>query len=372
MPYWFGQVGHSLDDIFEEADGRVQVADNYEPFKDDCLRLSRFTGVNVPRNATILDARLVPRLSSGSQDKADFRIYGEATGNSARPSALAPDNAISSKSLTTNYAEFVDTDFSDGAAGRFHWQITDVVQELVNRGDWTGGNAMSFVIRDNGTSLTLFKNYDIGDPDYLYILYEIPGASICRSVVHGLDDGRQAGSTFSHDGIGIYLGGMPQYGLIRFTNITIPAGAEITSCKLQLYVPSSGDPALTISVEDIANSARLASLSATIDDKDFGTVEVDWSATGLTDWQDTPELKTLLQHVVDQGGWASGNAASFIFYNQTDGEIFYPSAYEHSWERQDEHWQAAKLHVWYTAVAGRYKIQQLATGLTGGLRQGAS
>jgi hypothetical protein len=359
MSYWFGEVSHSLDDIFEEDDGTVQTADNYEPFKNDCWRLARFTEVAIPRGATILDARYMTFVASVSDaGKADFRIYGEAVGSSARPSALALDYAISSKSLTAAYTSCVSERFVGDKAGYYHWDVTDVIQELVDRGDWTSGNALSLIMRDSGASDTRFKSYDIGQPDKLEVLYQMSGSSICRWIEHSLDDARQAGVSVNTDGDGVYIG-TAAYGYFRFTDVGIPPGAEITACTLQLFCPTSDtdDANLKISVEDSADAPRLAVDEQFVSTRDYGAVNVSWSQSG---------------RVVDQGGWASGNACAFVLYDQSS-LVYNVSTYDYDDARQNNHWYAARLHVSYLGgAAARYKKKALWSGLSGGLSQGVA
>jgi len=99
---------------------------------------------------------------------------------------------------------------------------------------------------------------------------------------------------------------------VRFRNVTIPVGATIvsafvrytsnnaengTTCNADLYGESSIVPALFTTFVDFQGRVRTAA-------------KVDWDNIGA--WvagtqYDTPDIASLVQEIIDIGGWASGN-----------------------------------------------------------------
>ena len=143
------QTGLSADDA-EQFDSSVDTIDNdldigfdTESGKKQTVGL-RFQDIDIPKDATILDANIVFTSKGVSTGDATFMIKGINEGNVAKFSNTAND--ITSR-LTTSAQVVWDTAEWDGAARTFETSdITPVVQEIINRDDWAGGNTMGFVI----------------------------------------------------------------------------------------------------------------------------------------------------------------------------------------------------------------------------------
>jgi len=105
---------------------------------------------------------------------------------------------------------------------------------------------------------------------------------------------------------------------LRFQNIAIPAGATIDSAVLRLTANQSGSSSvnLTVRAEDSADPATYRANSGDISGRSY-TTGVTWSTgswnSGTT--YNSPELKTVVQSLVDQAGWQSGNAMAFTIYS---------------------------------------------------------
>ena len=111
---------------------------------------------------------------------------------------------------------------------------------------------------------------------------------------------------------------------MRFTNITIPQGTTIDSAYLTLTAsnPMSGAAVKArISADDTDDAATFS----TVGDFDTRyaartTARVDWD--NIAAWTneleyDSPEIKTVIQEIVDRGGWTSGNDIA-IFWEDFD------------------------------------------------------
>lgn len=112
---------------------------------------------------------------------------------------------------------------------------------------------------------------------------------------------------------------------LRFTNVAIPKFANnIQSAYIQFTVKGTSknfDPcALTIQVENSANAAAFTDNSASLSSRTMANGSITWNVSG-TSWgtagsagtdQQTPNLKTLIQPIVFNNSWASGNAMAFF------------------------------------------------------------
>jgi hypothetical protein len=112
---------------------------------------------------------------------------------------------------------------------------------------------------------------------------------------------------------------------VRFTGANIPVGATITNATIQFTAHSSGSAATTLTVKGHknTNAPTFTSTGHDITARPVTTASVTWSpATWASDArgaaQKTPELKTIVQEIVNQAGWASGRPLVFIISGTGD------------------------------------------------------
>jgi len=109
---------------------------------------------------------------------------------------------------------------------------------------------------------------------------------------------------------------------LRFTNVEIPAGSMILSASIQFTVDETKqkDPAnYVIYAEDNANPVTFATDAYSITSRVWSTDSVNWENVPAWDAEDdageaqmTPELKSLVQMLVNKNDWISGNAMAFF------------------------------------------------------------
>jgi|GEM_PF-419424 len=123
-----------------------------------------------------------------------------------------------------------------------------------------------------------------------------------------------------------YDGTIKQHIGVRFTNITIPQGAIIQNAYIQFATkgdktPTSG--AIVIKGQAIDNAPTFTSTAFNLTTRVVTTDSVTWAGSTSTTWgttgggtrgadQKTPDLKTIVQGLVNRSGWASGNAMAFL------------------------------------------------------------
>lgn len=101
---------------------------------------------------------------------------------------------------------------------------------------------------------------------------------------------------------------------MRFTNITILQKATIDEAYLTIYAGNSDNGTVVntrISAEDVDDAATFADNEGAFDTRwaNRTTARVDWDA--IAAWTqntayNSPEIKTVIQEIVDRDGWASG------------------------------------------------------------------
>lgn len=106
---------------------------------------------------------------------------------------------------------------------------------------------------------------------------------------------------------------------MRFADAGIPAGATITYADVKFLVKEeqiAGEITLTINGEKSANAETFSEVAGNISARFLTTASVEWSPQSwadLTDQNDsTPDLKTIIQEIVDLSGWESGNSIAII------------------------------------------------------------
>lgn len=118
----------------------------HDPVFGDQFGAFRFVDVSVAQGASIYKANLGFYVSASDPGDVSTTIYGIDEDNTAdfagspfgRPTTSASGNETYSSSIGVNAI----------------WQtgVTSQVQEIINRGGWSSGNAMGFILLNNGTT----------------------------------------------------------------------------------------------------------------------------------------------------------------------------------------------------------------------------
>lgn len=114
-----------------------------------------FRGVTIPASATISAAHISFKADgNGSVTTCKVIIYGNDTASAIYPGSFA---AYGLKVTTTASVSWTITAWTSGT---FYDSpdLSTVVQEIVNRVDWTSGNAMMFLVKDDGSTANAIRN----------------------------------------------------------------------------------------------------------------------------------------------------------------------------------------------------------------------
>jgi hypothetical protein len=113
---------------------------------------------------------------------------------------------------------------------------------------------------------------------------------------------------------------------MRFPSVTVPAKAIITSAKITLnayWSHSNTDVNVKIYGNDVDNAVAPTT---------FGEAQGLVLTTAYTLWSaipawtmgtnyDTPDLKTIIQEIIDRSGWASGQAIQIVIRNNSSSDL---------------------------------------------------
>lgn len=160
--------------------------------------------------------------------------------------------------------------------------------------------------------------------------------------------------------VGAYDATFYQFGCgLRFTNVTIPQGATITTAYLivtawEAYPGNDAAQWYSKIRGQAADNGATFSTLADFNSRDWAVATpVAWS--GNTAWTDnqeyqSPEIKTLIQAIVNRAGWTSGNALA-LSWDDFDNQSAHSLNRRCVWEYDGSTTKAVKLHIEYESSA---------------------
>lgn len=105
---------------------------------------------------------------------------------------------------------------------------------------------------------------------------------------------------------------------LRFNNITIAQGTSIDSANIDVYSVNDKTMDIYIYGEDTTNAAQITS-GSDFYSRTRTSQSVTWSETfDTSQWFTTPDMSAIIEELVDQGSWSSGNSMQF-FFNESAG-----------------------------------------------------
>jgi len=331
----------------------------------------RFQNIFIPHGATIDSAFVVFCSHEGksAEDTAKITIYGEASDN---PATFDLDHLITDRPSTTASVYWQVQE--EWGLWEFYRtpDLKSIIQEIIDRPGWAYGNSLALIMTgqnqgpsdlENAREVEAFEN--IADPEdggdgknhpervpMLKIYYTAPVYAFERRIVQnggndtiGLSNGQiviiatssddagqeqDAMDALYDDDLDIGWEGDPEKMFIvtaglRFQNISIPQDATIDSAfvvfcshegksaedtaKITIYGEAS-DNAQTYNLEELITSRPATAASV------YWQIQEEW---GLWEFYRTPDLKTIIQEIVDRPGWAWGNSLALVMTGQNQG-----------------------------------------------------
>ena len=297
---------------------------------DNTLIGLRFSDLNVPQGATIERAVLKLTPNGGGSSPTQVRVVGEATDNAVTflPGNSSLSNRINSSSQHT--AADVTWDIERWNMNSVYWDSIDisaVLNEITQRPGWCAGNSVALYLegmgdrrfvsfdRDPWFAPALEVTYDPSSVDFSDTCLRqrtaavVSGGSndLIESVVDGSIDAA-ANMLRTSDGIDEQSIGL------RFQSIDVPANATISSAYLQLTSAGfeTGDVHLAIDIQASASAAQFSATDNSLSSRTYSGSPVAWNnvpETPAGSSSRSPDLTSLIQGMVNRGGWVSGNSA---------------------------------------------------------------
>ncbi len=287
----------------------------------------RFDGVDVPRGADINLAQFVISSTTLQNGDIEFIIAGEDTGHSLPLVNDSYDQLvgrfdIASGGTNERVAWSVDERWSTNRP-YYAPDIKSVIQEITDRADWCGGNALTLLIKTEGPRSVHSRDGTTWQAPALHIDYDpssVDWTDTCLSlgvssnivdggndVIENLATGmiERASSTLS-----TVVGGDEQTVGLRFSDVNVPPNATITSSYIELSSEGStnGTVNLAIRAENTDNAAAINAVA--LSSRNYHSQTVFWNDVPTVingSKLRTPSLDQLMTRVVNTPGWISGN-----------------------------------------------------------------
>ena len=181
---------------------------------------------------------------------------------------------------------------------------------------------------------------ELSDIDYLFCLFDETDPTILHldlEVAASTDDCYTFGALIRLDRDSLYFDyateDMKAY--MRFLGVTIPSGATILHAFLEVHAYGrigQGSKVRILGIKE-ADTATF-STQADADGRAVTDALVNWETVALADntwfmrFNDGQELKDIIQEIIDQGTWASGNALAIKIYNTTQTRTMQVDAHD--------------------------------------------
>lgn len=161
------RVTNALDDVTLEDgdfadDENVNVGDIFNSIWKNAIR---FRNVTVPQGATITAAYITLRSGGGNSNTlVRLDIKGNDEDDAVSPTDASEFDNLSEVSSSVSWQGLAAGDFSlvDTPS------ISDIIQDIVDRGGWSSGNAMQIMINDDGSDSgagRTFESFDTEEDD---------------------------------------------------------------------------------------------------------------------------------------------------------------------------------------------------------------
>ena len=144
------RISSSSDDAEEDDEGDMSRSSSDLDLGEDFVGL-RFTGLSIPNGAEISEAYITFTAQEDESGSARVKIYGHDNGNPATFSSN--DDDITDRTKTSAKKTWSIGNWTENSTYNTP-DISDIVEEIVDRSDWSSGNNMAFII-----------TYDYGDRD---------------------------------------------------------------------------------------------------------------------------------------------------------------------------------------------------------------
>ncbi|MCB0521440.1 MAG: T9SS type A sorting domain-containing protein [Lewinellaceae bacterium] len=336
----------------------------------------RFQHIFLPQGAIIDSAFIIvySHEAKTAADVANITIAGEAADHTE---TFNETDLITDRPRTSAQVSWVVAEEWGLWTPHRTPDLKSIVQETVNRSGWASGNALSFFLLgenqgvsedENAREMESFEN--IADPEdggdgqnhpervpQLVVYYSVQNGEFSQPIIattviedNGVffsassDDAEQENdemdSLFDDDLDAGWEGAPEDQNILttglRFQHVGIPKGAVIQNAYIEVYSHESKtaeDVARITIFGEATDHAETFTEDALITARPKTSASELWEVAeewGLWTPHQTPDLKGIVQEIVNRPGWEAGNAIAFLMLGENQGVTEVENARE--WE----------------------------------------
>ncbi|MEM1320485.1 MAG: T9SS type A sorting domain-containing protein [Bacteroidota bacterium] len=357
------QENDEIDALFDD-----DIDAGWEGEPEDLNTLTagmRFQNIFIPQGATIDSAYIIvySHEAKTPEDVARITIAGEATDHTE---TFTETELITARPQTSASLLWEVNEAWGLWTPHRTPDLKDIVQEIVDRGGWQSGNALSFFFLgedqgpsevENAREWESFEN--IADPEdggdgqnrpervpELVIYYSVKAGLFTQAII-ATDTITDSGVTFAassddaeqendeidalfDDDIDAGWEGEPEdlnilTAGLRFQHIGIPQGAIIDSAFIEVVsheAKTAEDVARITIVGEATDNAQTFTEDQLITDRPRTSESMLWEVNeewGLWTTHRTPNIKNIIQEIVNRNGWEAGNALALLLLGEDQG-----------------------------------------------------
>jgi hypothetical protein len=345
---WESRIASQNDDAEESVTngGAIDLGSSdlempYENAGQDNLQIIglRFVDVAIPKGAIVTDA-YVEFTCDETKDgtlPVSLVIDGQKDPNPGEFTDTVND--ISTRPQTEAQVVWVPAEWTTVGQKDQTVNIASVIQEIVNQESWASGNALVLFVRDDPANPSQgtrgAESYsDSANAALLHVTIadeaDIRVADGADDAEQHLDDGdmdiTSSDLEFPYEDAGNPTTDEQVIG-VRFLGIPLDPGAAVVNAYVEIEVDkvdkegSQAPVNLIIEGELAPDAAAFEDVANNITDRPTTTAKVKWSIPEWTE-QDakfqSPDVSSIIEEIVAQEGWASGNAIVLIFRDDKD------------------------------------------------------
>lgn len=286
----------------------------------------RFTDIKIPKGASVAEAFVRFTVDETAFiDPCNLTIYGEDSDHSL--SFTTGSFNITSRPLTTASVDWSPGSWvaeNDAGPDQTTPDLAAIVQEIIDRPGYTYGSAVGFIVEGAGKRVAESYNGESHQaPELVVILGEVPsGDTLDILIVDGNDDveenGNDASMYMNSTDIELVNDGIrgDQVVGLRFRNLPVHKGSHVNHAYIQFTVDEldAGTNTVWITAEDKGYASPFSATTGDVSSRTATPMQIPWT---IPDWgvsgesgndQRTPELRSIVQHIVDRPDWEYGSS----------------------------------------------------------------
>lgn len=181
------RISSDLDDAEEGARGKMDLDSSdieMTLYKSASQTVGlRFDKLDIPEDAVITKAYLQFQVDEASSGRAALQIRGEASDDAAAFSKTAYD--LSSRETTDAKVDWQPENWTKVGAEHQTDDLSDVIQEIIDREGWEADNALALVITGSGKRVAESYKGDADAAPLLHVEWEVPGDDATAHLADG-------------------------------------------------------------------------------------------------------------------------------------------------------------------------------------------